>query len=576
MAPFRCTYRLQLGPDLGFARRARARAVPRAISASRTSISRPRCRRARARRTATTSSTRRGSRRTLGGEDAFRALCEAAREAGLGVVLDIVPNHMAASDENPFWRDPLWRAQVLRPRLAHRRAPALLRRRRARGRADGGPGGVGDDAREGGRAGARGADRRPADRPPRRACESAPLPRAAARGGDRARLGREDPRAGRAAARLAGRGHDGLRVPERRRRALRRPGRRGAADARSTRSSPEIGARSPSTRARRSSSEARTTFADEAEQLAASCRSRLDLSRGARVFPRLPHLRRARCGPRRGADVDGRRGGGASSPSSRGSCCSRSAATTPSCIRFQQTTPPVHAKGVEDTAFYRWNRLRGAERGRRRSRAVLALGRRVPPGEPRAGGAVPLASCSRRRRTTRSAAADVRARLGVPRALTPDEWAERVRRWHDLTGGPGPRTRSTCLPDARRRLADRARAARAVPREGAPRGEGEHELDRAGSRSGRSARSAWATGLLEHEAFLGDFVPFAERVAARGARGLARPGPAQATCPGVPDIYGGDELEFLALVDPDNRRPVDWEALRGGARLAPSRRRSSS
>ena len=34
------------------------------------------------------------------------------------------------------------------------------------------------------------------------------------------------------------------------------------------------------------------------------------------------------------------------------------------------------------------------------------------------------------------------------------------------------------------------------------------------------------------------------------------------TCPGVPDLYQGDELPYLALVDPDNRRPVDWEARR--------------
>ncbi len=44
------------------------------------------------------------------------------------------------------------------------------------------------------------------------------------------------------------------------------------------------------------------------------------------------------------------------------------------------------------------------------------------------------------------------------------------------------------------------------------------------------------------------------------------------TVPGLPDVYQGDELEALNLVDPDNRRPVDWEArrralhdLRGGA-----------
>jgi (1->4)-alpha-D-glucan 1-alpha-D-glucosylmutase len=34
------------------------------------------------------------------------------------------------------------------------------------------------------------------------------------------------------------------------------------------------------------------------------------------------------------------------------------------------------------------------------------------------------------------------------------------------------------------------------------------------------------------------------------------------TAPGVPDVYQGDEVELLALVDPDNRRPVDWERRR--------------
>src|SRR6476646_11013377 len=43
----------------------------------------------------------------LGGESAFRALAG----AGLDVLLDIVPNHMAASDENPFWRDEALRAR---------------------------------------------------------------------------------------------------------------------------------------------------------------------------------------------------------------------------------------------------------------------------------------------------------------------------------------------------------------------------------------------------------------------------------------------------------------------------------
>src|SRR4051794_13092068 len=42
----------------------------------------------------------------LGGEEGFRALAAAAREAGLGIVLDVVPNHMAADDANPYWSEP--------------------------------------------------------------------------------------------------------------------------------------------------------------------------------------------------------------------------------------------------------------------------------------------------------------------------------------------------------------------------------------------------------------------------------------------------------------------------------------
>ena len=42
----------------------------------------------------------------LGGEDAFRRLAAAVRAAGMGVIVDFVPNHMVVSEENPYWRDP--------------------------------------------------------------------------------------------------------------------------------------------------------------------------------------------------------------------------------------------------------------------------------------------------------------------------------------------------------------------------------------------------------------------------------------------------------------------------------------
>jgi len=108
---FHATYRLQLGPGLGF--REAHELVPylRDLGVSHLYLS-------------PSLQARSGSTHgydvvdptriseDLGGEDEFRALCAEARESGLGVVLDIVPNHMATSEEeNPFWRDPLWRAK---------------------------------------------------------------------------------------------------------------------------------------------------------------------------------------------------------------------------------------------------------------------------------------------------------------------------------------------------------------------------------------------------------------------------------------------------------------------------------
>ena len=73
---------------------------------------------------------------------------------------------------------------------------------------------------------------------------------------------------------------------------------------------------------------------------------------------------------------------------------------------------------------------------------------------------------------------------------------------------------------------------------------------------------AYCRALLEHAPFRADFEPFAERVAAVGELHALRQTALKLTVPGVPDIYQGDELVALSLVDPDNRRPVDWERRR--------------
>src|SRR5207253_10735905 len=73
-----------------------------------------------------------------------------------------------------------------------------------------------------------------------------------------------------------------------------------------------------------------------------------------------------------------------------------------------------------------------------------------------------------------------------------------------------------------------------------------------------------------------EIAPFARRLSELGERIALAQTLLKLTCPGVPDVYQGDELWSLSLVDPDNRRPVDWDVrrrplkgLRGGA--APTR-----
>ena len=67
-----------------------------------------------------------------------------------------------------------------------------------------------------------------------------------------------------------------------------------------------------------------------------------------------------------------------------------------------------------------------------------------------------------------------------------------------------------------------------------------------------------------------DVGPFVRRLAGLGARISLAQTLLKLTCPGVPDIYQGDELWSLNLVDPDNRRPVDWDRRRSALHEAAS------
>jgi (1->4)-alpha-D-glucan 1-alpha-D-glucosylmutase len=247
----------------------------------------------------------------------------------------------------------------------------------------------------------------------------------------------------------------------------------------------------------------------------------------------------------------------------------------PFVTRFQQTTPPVMAKGVEDTAFYRYLRLLALnDVGGDPSRFGISVDDFHAANLERAERFPENLLVTQTHDTKRSG--DVRARIGALAAM-PDEWAAHVRRWLALTRG----LVEAGAPDTVERYLIFQTLVGAWPLEAerleayvekALR-EGKRNTNWVSPDEGWERRvMAFCRALYDHREFRADFEPFAERVARAGDRAALAQLLLKLTVPGVPDIYQGDELEALSLVDPDNRRPVDWQrrrelldAVRGGA-----------
>ncbi|MEU5883165.1 malto-oligosyltrehalose synthase [Spirillospora sp. NPDC047279] len=227
-------------------------------------------------------------------------------------------------------------------------------------------------------------------------------------------------------------------------------------------------------------------------------------------------------------------------------------------VRFQQTSAPLAAKGVEDTAFYRWSRMAALnEVGGDPARFSVGTAdfhdfcARVARDWP--GTMTTLSTHDTKRQE------DVRARLAVLAEL-PGEWAETVRGWHDHHPEGVP-----LEPDLEYLLWQTL--AGAWPLTG-------DRLTGFLTKAMREAktRTSWIDGDPAYEeavlgfarrvladadlikritAFTGRIAPYA-RVNTLGQKLV------QLTMPGVPDVYQGCELTGLSLVDPDNRRPVDY------------------
>ena len=243
--------------------------------------------------------------------------------------------------------------------------------------------------------------------------------------------------------------------------------------------------------------------------------------------------------------------------------------------KFQQITSPVAAKGIEDTAFYNYNRLLSLnEVGSDPTRFGLApeavhawmedRQRRWPSG----------LSATSTHDTKRGE--DVRARLNVISEI-PGAWKAAIGKWRtinrrhkrEVCGESAPDRNEEYLlyqtlvgmwPFNARLDAVRDRVRTYMTK--ALREAKVHTSWLSPKEDYESAVLAFVDAILDERhghPFLQSFLPFQARVAELGIYNSLAQLLIKVTAPGVPDFYQGTELWDLNLVDPDNRRPVDFE-----------------
>ncbi|MGA9033018.1 MAG: malto-oligosyltrehalose synthase [Sulfuricaulis sp.] len=247
-------------------------------------------------------------------------------------------------------------------------------------------------------------------------------------------------------------------------------------------------------------------------------------------------------------------------------------------MRFQQYTAPVMAKGLEDTMFYRYNRLLSLnEVGGNGFRFAVSIPAFHIANQERLRRWPHAMLCTSSHDTKRSE--DARVRINVLSEIA-GEWRIHLSRWsrinrskkHRLETGwapsqndeyllyqtllgawPAAMLDTSQLADLRQRI--EAYMLKAI-REAKV-----HTSWINPHHSYEEGVAAFVQALLdipERNLFLEDFLAFHHRVAHLGRLNSLSQTLISLTSPGVPDIYQGTELWDLSLVDPDNRRPVDY------------------
>ncbi|MGV3485104.1 MAG: malto-oligosyltrehalose synthase [Planctomycetaceae bacterium] len=247
-------------------------------------------------------------------------------------------------------------------------------------------------------------------------------------------------------------------------------------------------------------------------------------------------------------------------------------------VRLQQVTGPVTAKGIEDTAFYRYYPLVslnevGAEvgtSGKEPDEFHRVMQHRIQDW-PRAMSATATHDTKR--------GEDFRCRLHVLSEL-PDEYASDFSRWDEQVQSLTTTINGSQVPDANERYFIHQTLVGTWPVTASSTPVDDHYLSRMHAYFEKAFREAkvqtsWRSPSQDHEAAVKTFVadllsdsssePFksiaslARRIAPAGYLNSLSQVVLKATLPGVPDFYQGSEMWDFHLVDPDNRQAVDYD-----------------
>ncbi|MBK7984097.1 MAG: malto-oligosyltrehalose synthase [Candidatus Competibacteraceae bacterium] len=251
-------------------------------------------------------------------------------------------------------------------------------------------------------------------------------------------------------------------------------------------------------------------------------------------------------------------------------------------MRLQQFTGPLMAKGVEDTVFYVYNRLLSLnEVGAGPLHFGIDLDEFHAFNQHRVACWPHAMNASATHDTKRGE--DSRARLNVLSEL-PAEWEEHVRRWHEINLAHKVQIGERLAPANDDEYLFYQTLLGAYPFDlaeypafierikayliKAVREAKVHTHWLEPDNQYENALLAFAERVLEpgrDNPFLQAFLPFQRKIQHHGILNSLAQTLLKLTTPGLPDFYQGTELWDLSLVDPDNRRPVDFE--RRGALL---------